>query len=372
MSERRQVRDPVFGFIPINGKEAEIVDTPVFQRLRGIRQLAFANLVYPGALNTRFDHSLGVCHVSGMMAKLLLDNEEDRRLVRVAALLHDIGHGPFSHVSEEALEIYADRDSLGSLIEKREKIHELVTTEIIRNDRNLERIIGASDRDKICKLLSEGFSEPILRSLISGPLDADKQDYLLRDSHFCGVKYGLFDIGQLHRELKAKDDIGGKQLMISEDGIHAVEQFVLAKYYITTQVYRHPIRLITDQMLVRAIVLGIDKDGIDELSQLYGYDGSKQFVERYVAYDDSRFLADFSSDRFKDKHSHDLLSRLKERRLLKRVYHKSVNKFQPGELGDAISQVSSFENRCKRGQLESALYDVLCEVTRDSQCAQID
>ena len=91
--------------------------------------------------------------------------------------------------------------------------------------------------------------------MVSGPLDADKQDYLLRDSHYAGVNYGVFDIHQLQRSLACEEFDAQKQLVIRPDGIHAVEQFVLAKYYLTTMVYRHKVRLVTDQMIVRAIIL---------------------------------------------------------------------------------------------------------------------
>jgi HD superfamily phosphohydrolase len=112
MSEQRRVRDPIHGFVELAGDEIDIVETPVFQRLRGIRQLAFANLVYPGALHTRFEHTLGVFHVTSLLCDVFDFSSDDRKLVRLAALLHDLGHGPFSHVSEDALDIFADREKL--------------------------------------------------------------------------------------------------------------------------------------------------------------------------------------------------------------------------------------------------------------------
>lgn len=130
MPREFQVRDPVHNFVRLTDEEVNVVNTPVFQRLRGIKQLALANLVYPGALHTRFDHSIGVCHVAGMMAEELNLRDEDRKLVRLAALLHDLGHGPFSHVSEDALERFANRETL-SAGEKKEKIHELITGQLI-------------------------------------------------------------------------------------------------------------------------------------------------------------------------------------------------------------------------------------------------
>ena len=112
MAESREVRDPVFGFISLNETEADIVSTSIFQRLRRIRQLAFAHLVYPGALHTRFEHSLGVFHIADHVCLTLGLGDSERRLVRLAALLHDIGHGSFSHVSEEILERYTDKQLL--------------------------------------------------------------------------------------------------------------------------------------------------------------------------------------------------------------------------------------------------------------------
>ncbi len=220
MSEERRLRDPIHGFIRLSGDEADIVETPVFQRLRGIRQLAMANMVYPGALHTRFDHTLGVFHVTSLLCDVFKFSDEDKRLVKLSALVHDLGHGPFSHVSEGALELFADRDKLEERLkgDNAAKIHELLTQDLLYSDDDLKHLIGGSTLRKIVLLLSQGYGEPILRSVVSGPLDADKQDYLLRDTYFCGVKYGIFDLQQLHRELQAEEDpTQGKQLIISSD-----------------------------------------------------------------------------------------------------------------------------------------------------------
>lgn len=279
MSESRSVRDPIHGFIRLTGEEADIVATPVFQRLRGIRQLAFANLVYPGALHTRFEHTLGVFHVTSLMTKVCKLDDEHARLVRLAALLHDLGHGPFSHVSEGALELFAGGPKLSGRLNpaKPEKIHELVTQDLLRTNYDLIHVLGRRTLSQVELLLAQGYDEPVLRSRISGPLDADKQDYLQRDTYFCGVKYGVFDLQQLHRELEVVQDPvdGRKVMMVSSDGVHALEQFVLAKYYLTAQVYSHRVRLITDQMVVRAITLGIEEDKIENLRSLYSYDGKR-------------------------------------------------------------------------------------------------
>jgi uncharacterized protein len=213
-------------------------------------------LVYPGAVHTRFDHTLGVFYVTGLLCEVFRFSDEDKRLVRLSALLHDLGHGPFSHVSEGALEIFADRSKIGDRLkgDSTAGIHELLTQDLLWTDKNIVDLVGKNAIRKIVALLSHGYGEPVLKSVVSGPLDADKQDYLLRDTYFCGVKYGVFDLQQLHKELQVVEDPSqGKQLMISSDGVHALEQFVLAKYYLTAQVYSHRVRLITDQMVVRAV-----------------------------------------------------------------------------------------------------------------------
>src|ERR1019366_3390468 len=125
----------------------------------------------------------------------------------------------------------------------KDQIHESFSRQIILTDQSLQRFISDKEREQIVGLLDGSWGHSILRSIMSGPLDADKQDYLLRDSYFCGVKYGVYDLQQLHKELQVVEDPSqGKQLMISSDGVHALEQFVLAKYYLTAQVYSHRVR----------------------------------------------------------------------------------------------------------------------------------
>lgn len=367
MAERHQIRDPVHNFVELWEKEIKLVGTPLFQRLRGIRQLAMANLVYPGALHTRFDHSLGVCHVAGMLSKQLgLDDNSETSLVRLAALLHDLGHGPFSHVSESLLESYADRSKLAP-DQKKEKIHELVTAHLIRNDKDIVRIIGEDTAVEVVKLLSVGHGQPAMKAIVSGPLDADKQDYLLRDSLFCGVEYGVFDLHQLHRSLVLDGPENEKELMINTDGIHAVEQYVLAKYYLTTNVYRHKVRLITDQMIIRAIVLGIEEDGFDDLHAIYAFDNSPEFVRRYTGWNDARLMAAFCGEAKPKTFCGRLFDRLHARRLFKRVFQERIQKFAEVEVRDKLLKISvkaKTEEERKandklRREIEAALGEIL-------------
>lgn len=325
----REVRDPIHGFISRSELEQEVIDAPAFQRLRLIRQLAMASLVYPGAVHTRFDHSIGAMHVAGRIAKSVELDDEQVKLVRLAALLHDIGHGPFSHVSEPVLEAFAKkRDPSG-----KKQIHEELTGLIISKDKAISRLLSDRDRERIIGILSGTFGDSVMKDIVSGPLDADKQDYLLRDSYFCGVKYGLFDQDRLSECLRKHEDSDDKYLAITQDGVHVLEQFVLAKYYMTTQVYRHKIRLITDGMIQRALVLGIVEDKIDWLRDLYSYDDSPDYIEEYKGWTDDKLVHEVLSRRTRDGFMKELFQRLRLRNLHKRIASFRISQ---GEFDDPL------------------------------------
>ena len=146
-----EIRDPIYGFIQPTEEEFKIIDTAIFQRLRRISQLACAYLVYPGALHTRFEHSIGVMHLTNQMLLKFSNYVDDRkiRIIRLAALLHDIGHGSFSHVSEEILEQFQDET-----VKNIEKIHENITFELIKTSPELKDILNETDLEEIVKILS--------------------------------------------------------------------------------------------------------------------------------------------------------------------------------------------------------------------------
>ena len=327
MKAHLEIRDPVHNFIPLEKEEARIVNTPLFQRLRGVKQLAMAGLVYPGAIHTRFDHSLGVTHIAGLLAEKLLNgsDHEARRIVRLASLLHDVGHGPFSHVSEHILDRFSPK--LDSKI--KEKVHEIVTAELIRNDADLRRNIGEAPCEAVIDLLQGRHSQPLERGIVSGPLDADKQDYLLRDSYFCGVKYGVYDLGRMIECLRAHDTGTETVLAASGSGVAVIEQFVLAKYYMTAQVYRHKVRLISDSMIVRALELGITQDGLGFLHELYQFDTNSgaetkaKYLENFMQWDDTRLTTALLFPMGGGKLlSTELFWMLKNRQLFKRVFQQ--------------------------------------------------
>jgi len=353
MISTRRIRDPIHGFICLNDRECQIVDTPLFQRMRSIRQLAMASLVYPGALHTRFDHTLGVFSVARDLCEALSIDENMKPLVRFAALLHDLGHGPFSHVSESVLDSLSP-PGLEEEAGKKDKIHELITQKIITTHEDL-RSLSDPERQQIAALLKSGVGDRLHREIVSGPLDADKQDYLLRDSHFCGVEYGIYDIDQLHRSLTVGEEDGEKVLIVDDNGIHALEQFVLAKYYLTTQVYRHKVRLITDTMLVRAIELAVRKDKISFLRDLYTYSDTPEYLANYLEWDDRHLTVALLEKEHEKTFAGDLFRRLTQRKLFKRVLALPLRPVVE------TSGVSDFEERfpAMRPELETAIAEEL-------------
>lgn len=317
-----ELRDPIHGFIERQDRERRIIDTPVFQRLRRIRQLAMANLVYPGAVHTRFDHSIGVMHVTGRVAAQVGLSQDRVEVLRLAALLHDVGHGPFSHVSEDILEKYPDESKYKRV--PKSKIGEVLSWRIIESDSELAKHLSPTDKQNIVGVLSGRAGSSMEQQIVSGPLDADKQDYVLRDSYFCGVKYGVFDIDRLIGTLERFQHDEDEELVGSEDGLYGIEQFVIAKYHLTWQVYRHKIRLITDNMIVRALELGIEVDKIDWLTRLYSYDGSDDFIKNFLAWDDSRLMSQLLYDDKSKGWCADLFRGLADRRLFKRVFNQQI------------------------------------------------
>lgn len=328
MPSFRELRDPIHGFIRIEGKERDIVDTPVFQRLRHVRQLAMAYLVYPAATHSRFEHTLGVMHIAGRMCVRLGVDSPHTQLIRYAALLHDVGHGPFSHPSESVLAELAS-DEIKTKAGGLDKIHELITRLIIRTNPELRRLLSEHDREEIIQLLDHGLDQPLYKQIVSGPLDADKQDYLLRDSYSCGVRYGVFDLERLHGVIGSENGADGLDLIVDADGIHTLEQFVLARYFLTTQVIRHKIRKITDNMLVRGLKLGVTEDKIAFLEKLYSFDETEEYCSRYLSWNDERLVAELLDSDFAGTWAGRMARRLIERRLYKVAFSKPIDQLSP-------------------------------------------
>ena len=315
-----EIRDPIHGFIALSQKEVDLINTKAFQRLRRIRQLAMAFLVYPGTLHTRFDHSIGVMHIAGRICDRLKVTDEEREQIRLAALLHDIGHGPFSHVSEHLLDKHVPKPEEGGPV--LEKIHEKITVDIVENDSEIRKILSCEERQFVIEMIEGKTTRDFRRDIISSDLDADKMDYLLRDSYFAGVKYGLYDLEKIIESCRVDRRGNESYLAISSKGIHALEQLLLAKQHMTQQVYHHRVRSISDAMIVRGIELAIDEEN-QELKQLYRYDGTSRFIENYMEYHDERLIDILK--RCDEEKACNIFKRLYERRLFKMIGELSLN-----------------------------------------------
>lgn len=348
-----EIRDPIYGFIKPSDRELKIINTYLLQRLRRIKQLAMAHLVYPGANHTRFDHSLGVYHIASLMADELLpgrEHEERRNIIRYAALLHDVGHGPFSHVSETVLNKFFQSGN-------EEKIHEQITRKLIERDSELKSILSPDEIKTIIGLLSgEKFDYSMMKEIVSGPLDSDKMDYLLRDSYFCGVKYGIFDFHRLINTLESYNESKDMHIAVKFDGMNSLEQFVLAKYYMTRQVYRHKVRILSDAMIVRGLELGVEVDEIPFLKNLFVFQDTDDYLGNYLDFYDDKILNDIL---FSEKKgcAFEMFNRLYRRKLLKRIFSEKLNDIPVDSLiADKLFNVN--KNRKLREKIEGRISEL--------------
>ncbi len=239
MTELR-LRDPIHGFVHADPLEAALVGCRPLQRLRWIHQLGLTFLVYPGAEHSRFAHVLGAMHLAGRIFDALVDKRPGlvdvaerprlRRLVRAAALLHDLGHAPYSHSAEDRFELGIDHEEMTRRL--------LATEEMAAVFRRHGAGIEAAD---VAALLAGRVpaERRFLAQIVSGELDVDKMDYLLRDSLFCGVRYGVYDLDRLLETLVpiVDPENGAVGIGVEEGGVHSAEALVLARYYMFTQVY---------------------------------------------------------------------------------------------------------------------------------------
>ncbi|MEO8910773.1 MAG: HD domain-containing protein [Gemmatimonadaceae bacterium] len=228
------LRDPVWNNIRVDEPTLRLVDTDVFQRLRYVRQLGWTYLVYPGATHSRFEHALGTHHLSRRTLALLCESEDatiisedEQAIVRSAALLHDVGHYPFSHALEE----------IGALH------HEDVARPLITEGPIASQLSAWLGRDAPARVfdLIRGESKSALQGLISGSLDLDKIEYLKRDAFMCGVPYGEIDVDRLTNSLVLVDDpaTGRKSIGVREKALSALESLLFAKYQMYRNVYWH-------------------------------------------------------------------------------------------------------------------------------------
>ena len=228
------LRDPVWNNIRVDELTLNLLDTEVFQRLRYVRQLGWTYLVYPGATHSRFEHALGTHHLSRRTLALLCEaedaasiSEEEQAIVRSAALLHDVGHYPFSHALEEIGAVH----------------HEAVARPLITEGSVASLLAARLGKDAPARVfdLIRGHSESPLQGLISGSLDLDKIEYLKRDAFMCGVPYGEIDVDRLTNSLVLVDDpaTGRRAIGVREKALSALESLLFAKYQMYRNVYWH-------------------------------------------------------------------------------------------------------------------------------------
>ena len=290
-NKHKIINDPVLGFITIpNELIYELVQHPLFQRLTRIRQLGLANVVYPGAQHTRFQHSLGAMHLVGEAVKQLrlkghVITAAEENAVLAAMLLHDIGHGPFSHVLEHTIISGVSHEELS--LKMMEQI----------NDEMGGRLSLA------IKIFKDEYDKRFLHELISSQLDMDRMDYLCRDCFFTGVMEGSIGAARIIKMLNVVDD----KLVVEAKGIYSIENFLVARRFMYWQVYLHKTSVAAEKMLVnilkraKELVMG----GVD----LFATPALRYFLENEV--DANSFNADYVLARYVELDDVDVMSAVK-------------------------------------------------------------
>jgi uncharacterized protein len=301
-----EITDPVHQYIRFSDVERELVDTPIFQRLRRIRQLAGAHLVYPSAQHSRFEHSLGTMHVAGyagetLLTKGYLDDEDLVQELRLAALLHDIGHGPFSHLFEEVLEASCKRshEDMGRKIISHSEVSDII------------KKYGYNSSD-ICKLSFGESNVKFFNEIIAGGLSADSMDYLSRDGFFTGVEYGKIDY---HRLISSFEIVSNGHLAINRSALYSFESMLISRYEMFKAVYFHKTVRSAEVMLLHSMTLADKEMGLTDTS-----------LKNYLDLTDEATIERICSFQNGNKIAVKLAIDYRSRKLLKCVYEKFLHK----------------------------------------------
>ncbi|HUZ58737.1 MAG TPA: HD domain-containing protein [Hanamia sp.] len=237
MAFRKIINDPVYGFITIDDEFIyKIISHSIYQRLRRIHQMALALLVYPGAVHTRLHHSLGAYHlmcnaIHELKSKGVAISTEEEQAAKIAILLHDIGHGPYSHALENILIKEVNHEEISLLLMKK-----------------MNKEFGGKMQTAI-DIFTNRYPKKFLHQLVSGQLDVDRMDYLIRDSFFTGVSEGVIGYDRIIKMLTVQNG----ELMIEEKGINSIEKFLISRRFMYWQVYLHKTVLCAEKMLVKII-----------------------------------------------------------------------------------------------------------------------
>ena len=250
------IKDPVHGSMQFTHAEdtwvKPFIDSPHFQRLRHIKQLGMGDLIFPGAVHSRFNHSIGCCYLACQIAQKIGLAEEERQLVMIAGLLHDIGHGPFSHAFEGIF--YQKRMHHEDWTER--FLAEYEAPQFFEQYNRLNPRYQLTDekfRDIADMIMHRKTKKQVLADIVSSQLDADRLDYLLRDSHFCGVRYGEFDLAWMLHCMAIIASPDGERLGITHKGIGVVEHYVMARRLMIRNIYHAHKKLAIEQLLVQLL-----------------------------------------------------------------------------------------------------------------------
>ncbi|MGX7081531.1 deoxyguanosinetriphosphate triphosphohydrolase-like protein [Gemella morbillorum] len=326
LSETKVLKDPVHSYIHINYEVVwNCLDSKEFQRLRRIRQLGGDFQVYPTAEHSRFSHSLGVYEIVRRMVTEIKSlsvelSEYDKICVMLAGLLHDVGHGPFSHAFEHVTK----------------HSHEDYTAKIILGETELNQVLTeVSPRlpEDIVSIIEHNHPNDILNQIISGQLDADRMDYLLRDSYFSATSYGQFDLERILRTMRVrKIDENKKALVVKYTGIHSVEDYIMARYQMYWQVYYHPVARSYEAVFIQLFnrlkdIFKENKEYFSDMKVLIPFlEKNVVSVEEYFKLDENSLLYCCSLIQDKDDEiAADLARRLQNRRLFEYVDYSEEN-----------------------------------------------
>jgi HD superfamily phosphohydrolase len=312
-----EIKDPVHGYVYITKDEKAIIDTYPMQRLRRLRQLAGSEYVYPGANHTRFEHCLGVMYLSGQVLVnpniSQVASSEEVDMCRISALLHDCGHGPFSHVFEHLLQ------------KELHKTHEDITTWLIEKSEVSDRLSKMGYNPKEIGALAVGKlhrkDRAFLDQIISSAVDVDKMDFIVRDTYHTGAEYGFIDVYRLIHAL----DLLGENLAVELGALSALEAFVIARIESFKSIYFHRVGRAAQLMLATAM---------DKANQELGLTAFKT-PEEYLAIDDYTIWGALK----KCKASNEIINNLENRRMLKCAYERTFY-----EKDDMISKLFGQES----------------------------
>jgi HD superfamily phosphohydrolase len=299
-----EIADPIHKFIRFTDLEKKIIDSVVFQRLRRIKQLAGAHLVYPAAQHSRFEHSLGTMHVAGLAGEHLFSigaiEKESIQELRVASLLHDIGHGPFSHLFEEALKVTGNKN------------HETIGAQIICKTELSDILSDFGYSPKSISEISFGNSKVKFKNeIISGSLSADLMDYLPRDGFFTGVEYGKVDYNRIINSFRVTDN---ESLALDISSFYSFESMMISRFEMFRAVYFHKTVRSAEVMLLHSILLSSEALSLSKLS-----------LNDYLKLTDDSILWKIHSSQ-NNKIAKEMISSYLERKLLKCVYERFIRK----------------------------------------------